>query len=210
MDEQDTNVKCVSEDTTILSEDVRKKTAAEVFKKLQNINLTDKHKSKNDLSYLPWANAWVAMMKNYPTFEETVVKDANGNLYHTDGKTCWVETSVTVEGITRNQTLAVMNYKNQSIPLDAVTSVDVNKSLQRCLTKNFAKFGLDINLWVGEEVSDDVKAAQEEEKEKQTKELKAVLAEISKLGTEMITKGWQTNSIKLLVIITTETRIRIL
>lgn len=176
-------------DTSVLTNDLEA-SAAKVFKTLQKMDMSSKHKEKNNLSYLPWASAWIAMMQAYPTFEESVVKDPNGNLYHTDGKTCWVETSVTVQGITRNQILPVMDYKNKSIPVDAVTSMDVNKSLQRCLTKNFAKFGLDINLWIGEEVSDEVKAMQEEEKEKQEKELKKVLGEIAKLGTDMIANGY--------------------
>lgn len=91
-----------------------------IFKTLSQQDLTSKHKEKNKLTYLPWSSAWEAVKKIYPKATFTVIKDINGNRYHTDGRTCNVETSVTIEDETLNQSLAVMDYANKAIPLESI------------------------------------------------------------------------------------------
>lgn len=88
-----------------------------------------------------------------------VVKAENGCIYHTDGKTCWVETCVTIGAESQTEVLAVMDHRNQSIPYESITSTAVAKAIKRCLVKNLALFGLDLNLWYAEEVSESAKAA---------------------------------------------------
>lgn len=147
-----------------------------IFSILRRRDMTDKHKEKNKLTYLPWANAWAEVKSLFPSAKWDPVKSPTGVLYWTDGRTCWVETTVTIDGETQNETLAVMDYKNMAIPLEKVTMVDVEKSIRRCLTKNLALFGLDLNLWVGEEISDEAAA----EKEEEEKARKAKEAEVAK------------------------------
>jgi len=48
--------------------------------------------------------------------------------------------------------LPVMDFKNQSIPVDKVTSFDVNKTIQRATAKAIAMHGLGLTLWSGEDV----------------------------------------------------------
>ena len=69
------------------------------FEVLNSINVTDKIEKKNGLSYLSWAYAWGELKKNHPTATFTVYENAQGWNYHTDGRTAWVKTGVTVEGI---------------------------------------------------------------------------------------------------------------
>lgn len=114
------------------------------------------------LKYLPWSTAWKIIKTLYPDAQKSIIKDENGNLYHTDGKTCWVETSMTIGGETQYEELPVMNYANQSVPLGEITSMDVNKAKQRCYTKNAALFGLGLSLWVGEELSEEAKKKKKE------------------------------------------------
>ena len=45
-----------------------------------------------------------------------------------------------------------MDYKNKSISLENVTSFDVNKSIQRSLTKALARHGLGLYLYAGEDL----------------------------------------------------------
>lgn len=75
--------------------------------------------------------------------------------YFTDGKTCWVKVGVTIEGMEYVEMLPVMNFKNQSIPLDKVTSCDVNKAIQRAITKASARHGLGLlYVYAGEDYPD--------------------------------------------------------
>ena len=156
-----------------------------MFQTLSELDLTSAHKQKNNLTYLPWANAWTAVKTKFPDATYSVVKNSDGWLYHTDGRTCWVETSVTINGETQHETLAVMNYKNQAIPLTDVTSTDVGKSIKRCLVKNLALFGLDLNLWVGEEVSEAAKRKKSAEEEAAAK----AAEEIANLQNKIIERA---------------------
>lgn len=97
------------------------------FVELNNINVNDKTEKKNGLTYLSWAWAWGELKKLHPDATYTIYENSDGLFYHTDGKTCWVKTGVTVNGIEHIEYLPVMDYKNKSIPLNAVTSFDVNK-----------------------------------------------------------------------------------
>ncbi len=48
--------------------------------------------------------------------------------------------------------LPIMDYKSESISLENVTSFDVNKSIQRSLTKALARHGLGLYLYAGEDL----------------------------------------------------------
>lgn len=122
------------------------------FVALNNINVGDKIEKKNGLSYLSWAWAWGEVKKIFPDATYTIYENAQGWCYHTDGKTCWVKTGVTVNGIEHIEYLPVMDFKNKSIPADAVTSFDVNKAIQRSLTKAVARHGLGLYIYAGEDL----------------------------------------------------------
>ena len=122
-----------------------------------SVDISDKLKKKNNIPYLPWSSAWEIIKQRFPDSEYEVVKNENGCIYHTDGKTCWVETKLTISGETHHETLAVMNHRNQSISADEVTSVDFGRAIKRCLVKNAALFGLGLSLWYGEELSESAK-----------------------------------------------------
>ena len=131
-----------------------------VFDTLNTINVNEHVEKKNGLSYLSWAWAWAEVKKAYPTATYTIYENNDGWCYFTDGRTCWVKTGVTIEGIEHIEYLPVMDYNNKSIPLEKVTSFDVNKTIQRSLTKACARHGLGLYVYAGEdlpEVSDPVK-----------------------------------------------------
>lgn len=138
------------------------------FIELNNINVNDKTEKKNGLTYLSWAWAWGEVKKLHPDATYTIYETTNPNgyvcNYFTDGRTCWVKTGVTINGLEHIEELPVMDYKNKSIFLESVTSFDVNKAIQRSLTKAVARHGLGLYIYAGEDLP-------EEERKEQPKQL---------------------------------------
>ena len=131
--------------------------AINYFNELNTIDVNDKIEKKNGLSYLSWAFAWGELKKRYPEATYTIYENAQGFNYHTDGRTAWVKTGVTVEGIEHIEYLPVMDYRNNSISVDKLTSFDVNKAIQRSLTKAVARHGLGLYIYAGEDLPSDDK-----------------------------------------------------
>lgn len=128
-----------------------------VFSTLNNINVGNKTKEKNNLTYLPWAAAWEAVKRIYPdaTFKvhkQIVDELGNQRFWHDDGKTGWVEVSVTIEGITHTEVLPIMDFRNQAITADKITSTDANKAFKRCLVKCLALHGFATYVYLGEDI----------------------------------------------------------
>lgn len=135
-------------------------TTKSVFITLNAINCNQHTEKKNGLTYLSWAWAWQEVKKAYPTATYTIYENEKGWFYFTDSRTCWVKTGVTIEGIEHIEYLPVMDFRNNSIPADKVTSMDVNKAIQRSLTKACARHGLGLYIYAGEDLpQEDVVAA---------------------------------------------------
>lgn len=115
------------------------------------------------MTYLPWAFAWGEIKKLYPESFYTIYENAEGLNYHTDGKTAWVKTGVTIvweeEGVRKQlehiEDLPVMDMRNQSIPIANLTSTAVNKAIQRSLVKACARHGLGLYIFSGEDLPED-------------------------------------------------------
>ena len=125
-----------------------------VFKTLSEINCNEWADEKNGLKYMPWAWAWSKVKEHYPLAFYTIYEAEGGRPYFTDGRTCWVKTGVTIGGLEHIEYLPVMDTRNQSIPLERVTSFDVNRSIQRSLTKACARHGLGLYIYAGEDLPD--------------------------------------------------------
>ena len=126
-----------------------------VFDVLNAINVNDHTEKKNNLTYLSWAWAWAEVKKHYPDAFYTIYENKDGFNYHTDGRTCWVKTGVTINGLEHIEYLPVMDFRNASISYDKVTSFDVNKAIQRSLTKAVARHGLGLYIYAGEDLPED-------------------------------------------------------
>lgn len=123
--------------------------------------MSDKIKTKNNLKYLPWSVAWAEVKKVDPDATFRIipqVMDDGGNtrFWHDDGKSGWVEVGVTVNGLETIEVLAIMDMRNKAIQADAITAVEANKSLKRCLTKACALHGLGIYIYSGEEIPEEI------------------------------------------------------
>lgn len=129
---------------------------ANYFAELAEINVSDKVEKKNGLSYLSWAWAWGEIKKRYPSANYEVKTRDDGRIYWDDGRTAWVVVSVSVpvdgETISHTEFLPVMDNRNRSIPVEAITSMDANKAIQRALTKAIARHGLGLYIYAGEDL----------------------------------------------------------
>lgn len=155
-----------------------------VFDTLNAINVQDhvevKDTGRVKLSYLSWAWAWAEVKKAYPEASYTIYENSNGLFYHTDGRTAWVKTGVTINGLEHIEYLPVMDNRNASIPLEKLTSFDVNKAVQRSLTKACARHGLGLYIYAGEDLPEE--EAKQAKSELQAKIDQAV-AEIQSVGS---------------------------
>ena len=123
-----------------------------IFETLNAINVGEHIEKKNGLSYLSWAWCWAEVKKKYPAATYTIYENKDGWNYHTDGRTAWVKTGVTIDGLEHIEYLPVMDMRNRSIPIENVTSFDVNKAIQRSLTKACARHGLGLYIYAGEDL----------------------------------------------------------
>lgn len=149
------------------------------FTELNNVNVNDKVEKKNDLTYLSWAYAWGEVKKRYPDSNYIIYERSTefGPVnYFTDGRTGWVKTGVIINGIEHIEELPIMNNRNQSILYDAITSTDVNKTIQRSLTKAIARHGLGLYIYAGEDIPEDENNEKVAEVEKVKEEVKKVSA----------------------------------
>lgn len=178
-----------------------------VFETLNNINVNEHIEKKNGLSYLSWAWAWASVKKCYPNatytiYERDMIIDDRGNIcpvnYFTDGKTCWVKTGVTINGVEHIEELYVMDFKNNSVPLEVIDSKMVNKTIQRSLTKALARHGLGLYIYAGEDLPEEEKKQAVEEKAKadkaqQLKEERAFLKDFIVEHLSQITELYKQN-----------------
>lgn len=142
------------------------------FKQLYDIDVRDKTKQKNSLSYLSWATAWAEVKKVFPDSYYTIYKQEikitetkDGTImektvlrpWFDDGNTGWVRTGVTINGLEHIEELPIMDFKNKSMLAESITSSDANKSIQRSLTKACARHGLGLYIYEGEDLPEEAK-----------------------------------------------------
>jgi hypothetical protein len=124
-----------------------------VYKTLSEINVSPFIELRGGLKYVSWANAWALLRQHYPNANRTVYEnEVTGLNYFSDGSTCYVKVGVTVEGNEIIDMLPVIDFRYKSIALDKVTSMDVNKAIQRSTVKCIAMHGLGISVYTGEDI----------------------------------------------------------
>ena len=163
-----------------MTEEIFKK-KQEFLDKMSKIDVKPYLFTKNNMAYLPWSRCEELLKLNAPDAVITEItfptekfitspiretKDGKEYATHvttvqmpyfTDGKTAFVKVRLDIPsvGIVCDITLPIMDFKNQSIPVDKITMNDVNKSLKRCMVKCVAEGTLlCIGLWHKEETSE--------------------------------------------------------
>jgi len=141
---------------------------SEIFNKLSAINVSGKTESKQGLTYLSWAWAWAEVSKVCENATYRILRDTSTNLpyVYDDATGFMVFTTVTIDNVTHEMWLPVMNGANKAMKktaysykvrsgekwVDGATMFDVNKTIMRCLVKNLAMFGLGLNIYAGEDL----------------------------------------------------------
>ena len=127
-----------------------------IFDVLSAIDCSEHIETKNvagrQLSYLSWAWAWHICKKHYPDAEYIIYETPEGRPYFDDGRTAWVKTGVKIDGLEHIEYLPIMDHRNLSIPVERITSMDMNKAIQRSLTKAVARHGLGLYIYAGEDL----------------------------------------------------------
>ena len=147
----------------------------EHFNKLFQLDVNGHVEKKNGLSYLTWAWAWAEVKKIYPDASYEIKRFENGVPYVYDPNTGYmVFTEVTIEGLTHEMWLPVMDGANKAMKsegytyttkygekdVEPATMFDINKTIMRCLVKNLAMFGLGLYIYAGEDLPEDLTPAQ--------------------------------------------------
>ena len=136
------------------------------FDVLSQVDISKLIEKNQGSKYLSWSHAISHVLKKFPDMTYTILKNENGLPYFIDDSGAMVYTTVTIEGITREMWLPVLDcafktMKKQSYKYrtkkgekycEAIDSFAVNKTVMRCLTKNLAMFGMGINLYAGEDL----------------------------------------------------------
>jgi hypothetical protein len=173
-----------------------------VFETLKEVDVSKFVEKKNKLDYLSWAHAWGELKSKYPLANYFVYESATGMNYHNDGMTCWVKCSVTVNELEHIEYLPIMDNYNKSILVSKVSSFDVNKSIQRCLTKAIARHGLGLNVYAGEDFPT------EQDKSEPSNEKIEVLKELREVVKGLMDKGYNFNQVQLVYLQEVESEYR--
>jgi len=152
-----------------------------LFTTLNAINVNKYVEKKNNLSYLTWSYAWAEVKKVKPDAVYNIKKFGEQQLpYVYDEETGYmVFTDVTIDGITHEMWLPVMDGANKAMKstpytyqvkeyksgkwtggfidksVDAADMFDINKTIMRCLVKNLAMFGLGLYIYAGEDLPEE-------------------------------------------------------
>ena len=112
------------------------------WKKLSRVDVSHGIERKGSLDYLSWAVAWASLMDEYPGstyyFGEPIVLPDT---------TVMVRVGVTVEGVTHEMQLPVLDHRNK--PIASPNAFDFNSAQMRALVKAIAMHGVGISLYLG-------------------------------------------------------------
>ena len=141
-----------------------KTTFASVWATLSQVDVSDRIEKKQNLSFLSWAWAWGTLMEHYPQAEYSFQEPESA----TDGS-LMVFCTVTIDSLSRQMWLPVMDYKNKAIPNP--NAFQLNTAKMRCLVKCLAMFGLGHYIYAGEDLPNAEADRQAEADKKAAEEL---------------------------------------
>lgn len=145
-----------------------------IFKNLNGLNVNDRVEQKSNgsvkLSYLSWAWAWGELVKVYPDAVYEIERFDGKPYFYDENLGYMVFTKLTIEKITHEMWLPVMDGSNKAMKKDSykyttkygektvesASMFDINKTIMRCLVKNIAMFGLGLYIYAGEDLPENV------------------------------------------------------
>ena len=168
-----------------------------IFQTLSNLDCKQfievRSNGQVNLDYISWAVAWREINKALPNSKITYKIHQFGEgieqkPYQFDPLTGYmVYTTVTIDNISHTMYLPVMDSRNnamkdkayeiktkyKTVTVEPATMFDINKTIQRCLVKNFALFGFGISLYAGEDLPEQQSSPEEIKKQEELKNRKA-------------------------------------
>ena len=145
------------------------------FKEINKIDVNEHKEQKMGLSYLSWAwahqemklidenaeikihefadpDVLVSLAQSGTQITKEII-DATKINYRKDKAGAYVTVSVTLNGRTETETLAVMDFKNKAVT--APDSTQINKAHKRCFVKALALHGLGLYIYAGEDLPEE-------------------------------------------------------
>jgi hypothetical protein len=120
-------------------------TAAEVWKTLSRVDVSEHVEKKAGLSYLSWAWAWGVLMEHYPEARYYFLE----NEIHPDHSVT-VTCEVQIGDVKRVMWLPVMDHRNRAI--ENPDARQISDAKMRCLVKCLGIFGLGLSLYAGSDL----------------------------------------------------------
>lgn len=149
------------------------------FNKVSSIDVSKMTEEKNGLTYLSWAMAWKEFCKVYPNARYEIVKNEKNLPYFKDDEVGYmVYTRVTVDELTHEMWLPVLDFKNK--PMMKPNMFDINKTVMRCLTKNLAMFGLGLHVYTGEDLPSEDDTPEPKQPKKKEKPIERNVEELDR------------------------------
>lgn len=179
-----------------------------VYWNLQSVNISKKTDEKLGMKYLSWSWAWAEVKKLYPKANYIVYENKKKDYLPIWGNGqfgYFVRVSVTIEELTHEARLPIMNGAMRAIKdqgykytvfdrkkqehviknVDKLSVMDVNKTVQRALTKAIAMHGLGLNVWKGEDLPEIVLEVITSKKEKEIVEEISLLDNTDELAVHL-------------------------
>lgn len=119
---------------------------------VRNVKVNGQWKEEEyKLHYYSWSACWRELMNRFPDANYEFERfERDGKLYdvmyYPDGS-CAVNCIVTINGVSRNMWLPVMDYKNKAVVNPDARAISDTK--MRCLVKTIAMFGLGLDIYEG-------------------------------------------------------------
>lgn len=144
-----------------------------------------------EFSYLSWAYAWAEIKKQDSNANYTIHENAEGHPFWVSQFGIDVKVSVTMFGVTHTMRLPLLDggnrvikseayqyeakvwkfnpatkQKEQTIEIKTVAAADmtdINKGIMRCLVKAIALHGLGLYIYLGEDMPENIKLAEQKQ-----------------------------------------------
>lgn len=146
-----------------------KEMASNYFNELAKINVNENTDKKGKFTYLSWAWAWSEVKKIYPNASYEIERFDGGVPYLENELGYMVFTKVTINEITHEMWLPVMDFRNNAILKGKATMMEINKAIMRCLVKNIGMHGLGLYIYAGEDLPEETDGTQKVQEEPKNK-----------------------------------------
>lgn len=134
-----------------------------LFQQLNSMNVNDHVEKKQGLSYLAWSYAHQELMKIDPNYEMKIHEYPHPEVaneqyfvpYLASPEGYSVTVSITLKGLTKTETLPVLDFKNKSVPYKQADMFQINKTYKRAFVKAAALQGVGLYIYHGESEPDE-------------------------------------------------------